>query len=124
MTPRQRFLNALNGLEVDRVPVASPTSIVTLGLQEQVGTYFPEAHHDPAAMARLALAGHDLGLSAIVEEMESDKVPLEKLIAGYEEGTACDGLRSRFAHGRIRKGGECRGSSRRRVLDQGIAALP
>ena len=27
-------------------------------------------------------------LEAIVEEMESDKVPLEKLIAGYEEGTA------------------------------------
>ena len=26
-------------------------------------------------------------LEAIVEEMESDKVPLEKLIAGYEEGT-------------------------------------
>ncbi len=26
-------------------------------------------------------------LEAIVEEMESDKVPLEKLISGYEEGT-------------------------------------
>ncbi len=60
MTPRQRFLAALAGREVDRAPVASPTSIVTLGLQEQVGAYFPEAHHDPLLMAKLALAGHTL----------------------------------------------------------------
>lgn len=60
MTPRQRFLNALAGRPVDRTPVASPTSIVTVGLQEAAGAYFPEAHHDAAIMARLALAGHTI----------------------------------------------------------------
>jgi [methyl-Co(III) methanol-specific corrinoid protein]:coenzyme M methyltransferase len=58
LTSRQRFLAALAGNAVDRPSVASPTSIVTLGLQEQVNAFFPEAHHDPALMARLALAGH------------------------------------------------------------------
>ncbi len=58
MTPRERFLRALARRPVDRTPVASPTSIVTVGLQEAAGTFFPEAHRDPAAMARLALAGH------------------------------------------------------------------
>lgn len=60
MTPRQRFLNALAGRAVDRTPVASPTSIVTVGLQEAAGAYFPEAHRDAAIMARLALAGHTI----------------------------------------------------------------
>jgi [methyl-Co(III) methanol-specific corrinoid protein]:coenzyme M methyltransferase len=60
MTPRQRFLNALARRPVDRVPVASPTSIVTVGLQEAAQAYFPEAHRDPAIMARLALAGHTI----------------------------------------------------------------
>lgn len=58
LTSRQRFVNALTGGEVDRAPVASPTSIVTVGLQEQADAWFPEAHHDAATMARLALAGH------------------------------------------------------------------
>jgi [methyl-Co(III) methanol-specific corrinoid protein]:coenzyme M methyltransferase len=66
ITPRQRFLSALAGEAVDRAPVASPTSIVTGGLQESVGAFFPEAHHDPHQMAALALAGHtELGYDAV-----------------------------------------------------------
>ena len=66
MTPRQRFLAALARREVDRAPVASPTSIVTAGLQEAAGAFFPEAHRDAAMMARLALAGHTVcGYDAI-----------------------------------------------------------
>ena len=57
-TSRQRFLAALSRKPVDRPPVASPTSIVTLELQQRAGVFFPEAHRDPAAMAKLALAGH------------------------------------------------------------------
>lgn len=57
-SPRQRFLAALSRRPVDRAPVVSPTSIVTLELQERAQAFFPEAHHEPAAMARLALAGH------------------------------------------------------------------
>ena len=60
MTPRQRFLNGLARKDVDRASVASPTSIVTEELQAKAGAYFPEAHHDPATMARLATAGHTI----------------------------------------------------------------
>lgn len=57
-TARQRVLDALAGRAVDRAPVACPTSIVTVELQDAVGAHFPEAHRDPEAMAALALACH------------------------------------------------------------------
>ncbi len=60
MTPRQRFLNALQGLEVDRAPVANPNSLVTLELQQKAQAYFPEAHYKPEIMAKLAAAGHTI----------------------------------------------------------------
>ena len=60
LTPRQRVLNALNGEEVDIVPVANPNSIVTREMQDLVGAYFPEAHHNADAMTELALAGHTI----------------------------------------------------------------
>lgn len=58
MTPRERFMNALGRREVDRTPVANPTSLVTVELQERLGVYFPEANYEPEPMAELALAGH------------------------------------------------------------------
>jgi MtaA/CmuA family methyltransferase len=58
MTSRQRVINALRGEEVDYAPVANPNSIVTRDMQEKVGAYFPEAHHNGEIMAKLALAGH------------------------------------------------------------------
>ena len=60
LTPRQRVLNALNGEEVDVAPVANPNSIVTREMQDLVGAYFPEAHHNAEAMTELALAGHTI----------------------------------------------------------------
>lgn len=58
LTPRQRFLNALLRQEVDRAPVANPNSLVTVELQQRTGAFFPEAHHNPELMAKLAAAGH------------------------------------------------------------------
>ena len=60
MTPRERFLAALARQPVDRVPVANPTSIVTRGLQEKAGVFFPEANYEAEPMAELALAGHTI----------------------------------------------------------------
>ena len=60
MTPRQRFLAALNRQPVDRPAIANPTSIITTDLQEKLGIYFPEAHHDAEKMAALAMAGHTI----------------------------------------------------------------
>lgn len=60
MTPRERFLNALLRREVDRAPVANVNSIVTVELQERAGAFFPDAHHNPEIMAKLAAAGHTI----------------------------------------------------------------
>lgn len=60
MSPRRRFLSALFGGRVDRVPVGNPTSIATVELMERTGAFFPDAHLDGRKMAALAAAGHDL----------------------------------------------------------------
>jgi len=60
MSPKRRFLSALFGGRVDRVPVGNPTSIATVELMERTGSFFPDAHLDGEKMAILAAAGHDL----------------------------------------------------------------
>ncbi len=52
---------------MDRIPVASPTSVATVEQMERTGARFPAAHCDGAAMASLAAAAHDiLGYDAIM----------------------------------------------------------
>jgi len=60
MTPRERFLSALNRQPTDTVCVANPTSLATLDLMEQTGCFFPDVHLDADKMATLAAAGHGL----------------------------------------------------------------
>jgi len=67
MTPKRRFLSALFGGRVDRVPVANPTSVVTLELMKMSGAFFPEAHLNPEKMARLAATSYEvLGYDTIM----------------------------------------------------------
>lgn len=58
MRPRERVLAALAGRSVDRPAVVCPTSIATVSLMDQVQAPFPEAHHDPDLMTRLAETGY------------------------------------------------------------------
>ena len=67
MNPKRRFLSALFSGKVDRIPVGSPTSVITVDLQAETGCYFPEAHTDPLKMATLAAGGHEiLGFDTIL----------------------------------------------------------
>ncbi len=67
MTPKRRFLSALFGGRVDRVPVGNPTSIATLELMELTGCSFPEAHLEPYSIADLAASGYEeLGFDTIM----------------------------------------------------------
>jgi len=75
MTPRQRFLAAVAGGRPDRPSVASATSVATTEAMERCGAAFPDAHLDPALMARLAAfatveAGYDgiMPLFSVVTE--------------------------------------------------------
>jgi MtaA/CmuA family methyltransferase len=56
MDEMERLMTVLRRGEVDRVPVVSPLQTATLGLMEETGTYWPDAHLQPEKMARLALA--------------------------------------------------------------------
>ena len=47
MTPRERVMNALAGLPVDRTPVANPTNVATVELMDMVDAPFPDACRDP-----------------------------------------------------------------------------
>ncbi len=67
MTPKRRFLSALLGGRVDRVPIGSPTSVATVEQMEITGAFFPEAHCDGEKMARLAAGAVEvLGYDAIM----------------------------------------------------------
>jgi len=69
MSPKQRFEAAMKLEGVDRVSCACPLQTGTLALMEASGAYWPEAHKDPAKMAKLALAAYE------VAGIESARVP-------------------------------------------------
>lgn len=60
MTGCERVIAALQGKEVDRLPVINPTSVATLESMIKVQAFFPRAHYDAQKMALLASAGHEL----------------------------------------------------------------
>jgi [methyl-Co(III) methanol-specific corrinoid protein]:coenzyme M methyltransferase len=57
------------GRRGDRPPVLNPTSIACRELMDAAGVYFPDAHLNAAAMAELALAGHEIvGFDSVMPE--------------------------------------------------------
>jgi [methyl-Co(III) methanol-specific corrinoid protein]:coenzyme M methyltransferase len=56
MTPRERLLSAMRRTTVRPVPVGALTQSATVPQMEAVNAWWPEAHRDPDAMARLAAA--------------------------------------------------------------------
>ena len=67
MSPKRRFLTAMLGGQVDRIPVGNVVSVVTVDLQQIADAWFPRAHSDPETMVRLAAAGHTvLGYDTIM----------------------------------------------------------
>lgn len=63
-TAIDRLHQALDGVEVDRPPCICPggmMNMVTVGLQDEIQVFFPEAHYDAQKMADLAKAVYDKG---------------------------------------------------------------
>ncbi len=54
------FIDAVNSKKTPRAAIGSGTSIVTRELMDISKSYFPDAHHDPEVMAKLAMAGHTI----------------------------------------------------------------
>jgi MtaA/CmuA family methyltransferase len=67
MSSKHRFLAALLGGPVDRIPVGNVVSVATVDLMEMARARFPDAHLDAGAMAALATAGHTvLGFDTVM----------------------------------------------------------
>jgi MtaA/CmuA family methyltransferase len=60
MSSKRRFLAAMMGGPVDRVPVGNVVSVITVELMEAAGVWFPQAHLDAKEMAHLAATGHEI----------------------------------------------------------------
>lgn len=73
--PYNLVMSALfGGRKGPRPPSGNPTSIACHGLMDKAGVSFPEAHLNAAAMAELALAGHDvLGFDTVMPEYSVDQ---------------------------------------------------
>ena len=66
MTPRERVLAAMRKEKVDRPPVAVFTQSATIGQMEKLGVFWPDAHSNPKAMAKLGAGQADvLGFEAV-----------------------------------------------------------
>ena len=60
MTPKRRILSAIFGGRVDRIPVASGTSVTTYQQEVATNAFLPEAHCDGETLARLAAGGYEI----------------------------------------------------------------
>lgn len=84
MNSTERLLRVLAGKPVDRAPVIGVTSVVTVELMRQVGTRWPDAHHDPGQMTRAGAAAH------VVCGLESVKVPFDMAVEAGALGAEID----------------------------------
>ncbi|KXS44156.1 MAG: methylcobalamin coenzyme M methyltransferase [Methanolobus sp. T82-4] len=66
MNMKERFLKALKGEEVDKVPVLSVTQTAIVEMMDKTGAEWPEAHSDAQKMADLAMATYtECGLEGV-----------------------------------------------------------
>jgi len=66
MKSKERCLNALSGLKVDRPPILNPTNVATVELMDLVDAPFPDACRVPELNARLAATEYtELGFDCI-----------------------------------------------------------
>jgi len=82
MNPRERLIAALRSRPVDRLPVSCPLGTAIGELIDLAGCGFPEAFHDPKAMACLAMAASKFA------GWESARVPFDVNIDAEAFGAA------------------------------------
>ncbi len=93
MTPRERLLTAVRRRRVRPVPVGALTQSATLAQMEAVNAWWPEAHQDAEAMARLAAAARE------VVGFDFVRVPFDQTIEAELLGAEVDfGGRTSNAH--------------------------
>lgn len=74
MDMRERFINALRGDAIDRMPAACPLQTGTLDLMKLSRSKWPEAHRDAKGMAMLSLA------ASTFAGVESARLPFDVVL--------------------------------------------
>lgn len=105
-TAIDRLHQVLDGAEVDRPPCICPggmMNMVTVGLQDEIQVFFPEAHYDAQKMAALAKAVYDGGffenygvpfcMTVEAEAMGAEVTMGKKHIEPHVTGYAFDDVR-------------------------------
>jgi len=106
MTLKERFMNRLEGKDVDMTPVGCTTTYGVVDIMKKVGAERPLADTDPKAMATLALGYVEAGfewckamgwdITAISEVMGctlgEPKIDLQKFIKAHPLADSLDGL--------------------------------
>ncbi len=80
MTPKERFLNRLQGKEVDMTPVGCTTTYGVMELMKKCGAERPLADTDPVAMTELALAGYNIAGFEWIKAMGWDITPISEVL--------------------------------------------
>jgi [methyl-Co(III) methanol-specific corrinoid protein]:coenzyme M methyltransferase len=80
MNLKERFLNQLQGREIDMIPVGCTTTYGVVAFMKQSGFARPLADTDPAAMTGLAYAGHQYGGFEWVKAMGWDITALSEAL--------------------------------------------
>lgn len=79
MNLKERFLNQLAGKDVDMTPVGSTTTYGVVEMMKKCGAERPLADTDPEAMAKLALAGHEIAGFEWIKAMGWDITPMSEV---------------------------------------------
>jgi [methyl-Co(III) methanol-specific corrinoid protein]:coenzyme M methyltransferase len=84
ITPRERLLLAASHSPTDRFPMIQPLQTGTIDLMRSSGAFWPEAHRDSRAMAKLSFEAHSvLGL-------ENFRIPFDMNIEPEAMGCTLD----------------------------------
>ncbi len=80
MNLKERFLNQLQGREIDMIPVGCTTTYGVVAFMRKSGFERPLADTDPVAMTGLAYAGHQYGGFEWVKAMGWDITALSEAL--------------------------------------------
>jgi len=80
MNLKERFMRRLEGKDVDLTPVGSTTTYGVVEMMKQCGAERPAADTDPALLAKLALAGHEIAGFEWVKAMGWDITPVSEIM--------------------------------------------
>lgn len=84
ITPRERLLRVASHSAIDRPPIIQPLQTGTIDLMKSSGAFWPDAHRDPKAMAKLSFTAHSvLGL-------ENFRIPFDMNIEPEAMGCTLD----------------------------------